>query len=155
MEIQIRRAGVEDLKHLVHHRLAMFEEMGYRDVLVLKGVEKSAIDYFSEALRAGTYVGWLAEEPERRKVVAGGGVVLAHWPGFPGEKRAERAWILNMYTEPEARRQGIAKRILEMVIEWCKERGLSTVSLHASDAGRPLYASVGFQPTNEMRLELR
>jgi GNAT superfamily N-acetyltransferase len=154
MEIQIRRAGVEDLKHLVHHRVAMFEEMGYRDALVLRGVEKAALEYFSEALRAGTCVGWLAEE-EHGKVVAGGGVVLAHWPGFPGENRAERAWILNMYTEPEARRQGIAKRILEVVIEWCKERGLNTVSLHASDAGRPLYASVGFRPTNEMRLELR
>jgi GNAT superfamily N-acetyltransferase len=153
MEIRIRRAAVEDLKHLVHHRLAMFEEMGYRDALVLRGVEKAAMGYFREALRVGTYVGWLAEGHGR--VVAGGGVVLAEWPGFPGENHAERAWILNMYTEPEARRQGIAKRILEATIEWCRERGLSTVSLHASDAGRPLYASMGFRPTNEMRLELR
>lgn len=154
MEIQIRRAGVEDLKHLVHHRLAMFEEMGYCDALVLHGVEKAAKEYFSEALRAGTYVAWLAEQGGA-KVIAGGGVVLAPWPGFPGESGAERAWILNMYTEPEARRRGIAKRILEVLIGWCRERGLSTVSLHASDAGRPLYASAGFRPTNEMRLELR
>jgi GNAT superfamily N-acetyltransferase len=155
MDIHIRRADVEDLKHLVHHRLAMFEEMGFRDSLVLNGVEKAASEYFNEALRTGTYLGWLAEEQDHGKVVAGGGVVLAHWPGFPGEDRAERAWILNMYTEPEARRQGIAKRILGVMIKWCSQRGLSTVSLHASDAGRPLYESVGFHPTNEMRLKLR
>jgi GNAT superfamily N-acetyltransferase len=154
MEIQIRRAGEEDLKYLVHHRLAMFEEMGCCDSLVLQGVAKAASEYFSEAVRSGTYVGWLAEQ-HQAKVIAGGGVVLAPWPGFPGENRAERAWILNMYTEPEARRQGIAKQILEVVIEWCRARGLSMVSLHASDAGRALYASMGFRPTNEMRLELR
>jgi len=28
------------------------------------------------------------------------------------------------------------------------------VSLHASDDGRKLYEELGFQPTNEMRLEL-
>jgi hypothetical protein len=28
------------------------------------------------------------------------------------------------------------------------------VSLHASDFGRPLYESLGFRPTNEMRLKL-
>jgi GNAT superfamily N-acetyltransferase len=155
MEIHVRRASVEDLKHLVHHRLAMFEEMGYRDPLALTGVEKASSEYFSEALRSGTYVGWLAEKQQDGKVVAGGGVVVARWPGFPGENRAERAWILNMYTEPEARRQGVAKRLLELIVNWCRERGLSTVSLHASDFGRPLYEAAGFHPTNEMRLKLR
>jgi GNAT superfamily N-acetyltransferase len=133
----------------------MFEEMGYRDAATLDSVDKASRKYFSQALRAGTYVGWLAEESSGRKVVGGGGVVIAPWPGFPGEKRAERAWILNMYTNHEVRRQGVAKRLLEMMIDWCRKQGYSTVSLHASAAGRPLYESMGFQPTNEMRMNLR
>ena len=39
MEIHIRKAGVEDLKHILHHRRAMFEEMGFRDTPVLDRVE--------------------------------------------------------------------------------------------------------------------
>jgi hypothetical protein len=40
------------------------------------------------------------------------------------------------------------------MIAWCREQGYKTVALHASDEGRPLYESLGFQPTNEMRLHL-
>ncbi len=153
MEIHIRKASVEDLKHILHHRRAMFEEMGFRDTAVLDRVEELSREYFGEAIRIGTYRGWLAEELNVQ-IVGGGGVVIADWPGYPGENHAERAWILNMYTEPRARRCGVAKRLLEVMIEWCRTRGFSAVSLHASSAGRPLYETVGFQQTNEMTLKL-
>jgi GNAT superfamily N-acetyltransferase len=153
MEIRVRKAGIEDVKHITHHRRAMFEEMGYQDAAVLDSIERISREYFSEALRVGTYNGWLAEDLSGL-VVAGGGIVIAPWPGHPNETRAERAWILNMYTVPGVRRQGLAKRLLGVMIEWCRQRGFSAVSLHASSQGRPLYESIGFQQTNEMRLHL-
>jgi GNAT superfamily N-acetyltransferase len=153
MEIHIREAGVEDLKHILHHRRAMFEEMGFRDTAVLDRVEDLSREYFSEALSLGTYRGWLANE-WNGQIVGGGGIMVADWPGYPGENHAERAWILNMYTEPRARRCGVAKRLLEVMIEWCRIKGFNSVSLHASSAGRPLYETVGFQQTNEMTLKL-
>jgi GNAT superfamily N-acetyltransferase len=153
MQILIRTANVDDLNHLVHHRRAMFEEMGFRDPAVLDQVDRSSQEYFSESLRTGAYKAWLAEDPNGR-VVAGGGIVIADWPGFPGETLAKRAWILNMYTEPEARRAGVANKLVQIIIDWCRAAGFRTVSLHASSAGRPLYESAGFQPTNEMRLTL-
>jgi GNAT superfamily N-acetyltransferase len=153
MEIPIRPAHHGDLMHIVHHRRAMFEEMGYRDHAVLDQVDQSSREYFGEALRTGAYKAWLAEDPSGR-VLAGGGIVIADWPGYPGESLAKRAWILNMYTEPEARRRGIAKKLLEAIIDWCRTAGFRTVSLHASPAGRPLYEFAGFQQTNEMRLTL-
>jgi GNAT superfamily N-acetyltransferase len=153
MEILIRKAGVDDLKDILHHRRAMFEEMGFQDIATLDRVDDVSREYFTEALRIGTYKGWLAEEPNRR-IVAGGGIAIANWPGFPGENLAKRAWILNMYTEPEARRCGVAKRLLQAMLDWCRTTGFRTVSLHASPAGRPLYEAVGFQSTNEMKLTL-
>ncbi len=153
MEIHIREAGVEDLKHILHHRRAMFEEMGFQDTAVLDGVESLSREYFSKALRIGRYRGWIAEGLNGQ-IVGGGGIVIADWPGYPGENHAERAWILNMYTEPGARRRGVAKRLLEAMIEWCCTKGFRAVSLHASSAGRPLYETMGFQQTNEMMLKL-
>ena len=153
MQFHIRKADLKDLTHLVHHRRAMFEEMGYQDPAVLSQVEKSSQEYFSQALRIGAYQAWLAEDTNAR-IVAGGGIVVADWPGYPGEAFANRAWILNMYTEPEARRRGLAKQLLEVMLDWCRTKGFRTVSLHASSAGRPLYESAGFQPTNEMRITL-
>lgn len=154
MDIQIRRACAGDLEHILHHRLAMFEEMGSRDAAVLDQVEAVSREYFTEALRAGTYVGWMAED-SNAQVVGGGGIVVADWPGYPGENHAKRAWILNMYTEPEARRCGVARRLIQAMVEWCRGEGYRSVSLHASAAGRPLYEGMGFQPTNEMSLKLR
>ena len=60
-----------------------------------------------------------------------------------------------MYAEPGARRVGVARRLMEAMIEWCRDEGYGSVSLHASAAGRPLYENMGFQPTNEMTLKLR
>lgn len=153
MEIKIRNANLGDLNHIVHHRQAMFKEMGFRDPAVLVQVEESSREYFSEALRTGTYKAWVAEDANG-SAVGGGGIVIANWPGYPGENLAKRAWILNMYTEPEARRRGVAQKLLKVIIEWCRAAGFRSVSLHASPAGRPLYEATGFEPTNEMRLTL-
>lgn len=81
--------------------------------------------------------------------------MFAAWPGYPGENQAKRAWILNMYTEPGVRRSGVARRLMQAMVAWCRGEGYGSVSLHASDAGRPLYESIGFQPTNEMTFKLR
>lgn len=154
MEIKIRRACTEDLKHILRHRLAMFEEMGFGDGAVLDQVEASSREYFTEALRSGAYLGWMAESLDGQ-VVGGGGIVAAAWPGYPGQNLAKRAWILNMYIEPRARRCGVARRLMQTMIEWCRCEGYGSVSLHASETGRPLYESMGFTPTNEMSLKLK
>ena len=153
MEIKIRRAYAEDLRHILRHRLAMFEEMGFRDAAALAPVRAVSQEYFTEAFRAGTYLSWLAED-RNGQVVGGGGIVVAAWPGFPGENHASRAWILNMYTEPRARRCGVARKLMQAMLDWCRSQGYGAVSLHASEAGRPLYESMGFQPSNEMTLKL-
>jgi hypothetical protein len=43
---------------------------------------------------------------------------------------------------------------MEAMISWCRGQGFRSVALHASEDGRRLYESLGFEPTNEMRLRL-
>ncbi len=131
----------------------MFREMGYLDDGLLDDVERAAISYFQTALPDGAYRAWLVEAEDGR-VVGGGGLLIAAWPGFPGEKQSRRAWILNVYTEPEYRRQEIAKGVVATILEWCRKEGFIAVALHASNDGRALYEAFGFGPTNEMRLRL-
>jgi len=138
----------------MHHRRAMFEEMGFRDASVLAAVDTASEKYFKKALPTGAYQAWMAED-SNGQVVGGGGIVVTAWPGYPGESLAERPWILNMYTEPEARGRGVARRLMETMVAWCRQRGYGAVSLHASAVGRPIYESIGFQQTNEMSLKLK
>ena len=60
--------------------------------------------------------------------------------------------ILNMYVERKYRRKGIARALMEAMLAWCRENGFTSVGLHASEEGRPLYEQLGFKPTNEMSL---
>ncbi len=65
-----------------------------------------------------------------------------------------RGNILNIFTEPEFRRRGLARRLMETVLAWCRANRIDHIVLHASNDGRPLYESMGFQPSNEMRIKL-
>jgi ribosomal protein S18 acetylase RimI-like enzyme len=65
-----------------------------------------------------------------------------------------RGYINGVYVEPARRRRGIARELTTAAIAWLRERGCVAVRLRASDAGRPLYASLGFVPGAEMELFL-
>jgi GNAT superfamily N-acetyltransferase len=149
MSYSLREANLADLETLTYHRYAMWRDMG-RDPRTLETVKSVALEYFLAAIPNGTYRGWVAECDG--KIVGGAGIVVSAWPGNVGSTLASRAMILNMFVEPHYRRRGIARSLMEVMIAWCKSAGYSYVGLHASDEGRPLYESLGFQPTNEMRL---
>ena len=60
---------------------------------------------------------------------------------------------MNMYTHPEYRRRGIATKMLDILVKEICERGITAISLEATDMGRPLYEKYGFiNMENEMEL---
>ncbi len=150
----IRQATAADAPIIVHHRRAMFTDMGLGDSKDLDAMEATFAPFVTRALGSGLYHGWLAET-KGGQVVAGGGLIVHEWPARPGNPSdPRRAYILNVYTEPDHRKQGLARRIMTSIIAWCHAEGFKAVSLHASNFGRPLYESLGFERTNEMRLRL-
>ncbi len=152
-ETRIREATVEDLGEIMRHRRCMFQDMGFGDAAALDAMEATSAPFIKTGLQDGSYREWLVEIAGR--VVAGGGVLILGHPSSPRDPSPRRAWILNMYTEPEYRGRGLAKSIVETSIGWCREQGFAWVSLHASEAGHHLYENLGFKPTNEMRLSLK
>jgi GNAT superfamily N-acetyltransferase len=153
-DITIRLATIGDVPIIVHHRHAMFFDMGHTNLAALDAMDASFVPYVARALSDGSYRGWLAQTSDGR-VVAGGGLIVHEWPSrpvIPAEPR--RAYILNVYTEPAYRGRGLARRVMTDIVEWCRAKGFRSISLHASVFGRPLYESMGFEPTNEMRLKL-
>jgi GNAT superfamily N-acetyltransferase len=150
--VTIREATPADLDVVMHHRRSMFADMGDRGHAALDAMDASSRPLFARALADGSYRGWLAQEDGR--VVAGGGIIMLPYHSSPRDPKPRRAWIVNMYTEPGYRRQGLARRLMDAMIGWCRSQRMAAVYLHASDEGRPLYESLGFRPTNEMRLHL-
>src|SRR5271169_5400861 len=111
-EMSIRPATLEDLDLILHHRTAMFSDMGCRDAARLAPMRESWEAFLRRGLVDGTYCGWLAATAAGR-VVAGGGIAIVPWPGSPDDPAPRRGWIQNVYTEPEFRHRGLARQIME------------------------------------------
>jgi GNAT superfamily N-acetyltransferase len=102
------------------------------------------------------YIGLLTtsvDEPET--IVAGAGVQLQ--PILPGPLvvstigEGRQGTIVNVFTEPQWRRRGIAGLLLKEISTWSKNEQIDRLVLHASDEGRSIYERLGFTESNEMR----
>lgn len=61
----------------------------------------------------------------------------------------KRAHLMNVYTNPHYRRQGIAAKMVTMLIDEARKRGVTEISLDATESGRPLYKKLGFEESEE------
>jgi len=150
---RIRPAAPADLPIVLDHRRRMFEEMGYTDPAALDAMTEASTPLLSRGLTDGSYRGWIVEA-DPGGAVAGGGVLVLDFQAHPADPRPKRAFVVNVFTEPAHRRRGLARRIMGTIIDWGRAEGLRSLYLHASDDARPLYESLGFSATNEMRLSI-
>jgi GNAT superfamily N-acetyltransferase len=153
MAWKLRRATEGDLLTLVRHRDAMWMEMGRVAPGEPDPTSRAYGEWLAERMRRGTLTAFIAEEGGR--VLASGGVWVQEVQPRPGHPCTQWGYILSIYTEPPARSRGLAKAIVQACIDRAKAAGCTRATLHASDAGRPLYEEFGFEPTSEMWLDLR
>jgi GNAT superfamily N-acetyltransferase len=153
---RIRRATVHDAAIIAWHRARMFHDMGEVASHAFETLRAKARARLEDWLERGDYVGWLASPADKPGIIVGGAGVQLQ-PILPrplstsaiGEGR--QGTIVNVFTEPEWRRRGVAALLLEEIIEWSRKERLDRLVLHASEDGRALYDRLGFVPGNEMR----
>jgi GNAT superfamily N-acetyltransferase len=149
----VREATVEDAPILARQRRLMFDAINTMPDDEGDAMEAAILAYIQRAMPAGTFRSWVVEH--RGGIVAGGGLQLRTLMPRPGHVDfAPEGLIVSMWTEPEHRRRGLGRRVVEAILAWGRANGVGRFTLHASDDGRPLYELYGFRQTNEMRLTL-
>ncbi|MGO4289340.1 GNAT family N-acetyltransferase [Chitinophaga sp. RAB17] len=152
--ITYRKADITDIPQLVHLRLQFLKEIypkadNSQDVVLQDHLRV----YLTEHLSKNNFVNWFADA--EGKVVASAGIVFYNQPPLYHNLEGKVAYILNVYTLPAFRRKGIAKTLLQKLMEEAKERNTGKVSLHTSKDGRLLYEQFGFVAgDNEMTCQL-
>jgi RimJ/RimL family protein N-acetyltransferase len=158
-EFLVRRAEVADAAVIARHRARMFQDMGDISAGTFDEFLAASKQWTERALASDEYIGWLAAPKETRDlIVAGAGVQLrtvAPHPCRPPRDGAfaqgRHAIAINVFTEPEWRRRGVAGLLMGELLRWARQEKLDRLVLHASDEARSLYARMGFIATNEMR----
>jgi FolB domain-containing protein len=153
-EWKIRPAVVGDIPALVELRLGMFQSMGYSDPVDLEWLRRDSYEYMQKSLLAGEYLSWVADV--NGKAVASGGLVIRTAPPTIRNHTGLEGYVISVFTEPQWRRQGIARAIMTAILDYLRLKGIPAVTLRATDDGRPLYLSLGFNPDGwTMALDLK
>lgn len=148
MNLIYKKATLKDLDILIETRIEVLRAAnklsGDTD---MSEVERQSYDYYQKALCDGSHIAYLVFD--ENCVVGAGGVSFFQVMPTYNNPSGTKAYIMNMYTKPEYRRKGIAYKTLDMLIKDIKSKGISAISLEATEMGRPLYEKYGFVKMND------
>jgi GNAT superfamily N-acetyltransferase len=142
-DYRIRVATIDDVDALVHHRIAMFQDMGVS--LDTAAVDAAFRPWLLEMMPKGVYRAWVVEAGAQ--VISGGGITILPWPPGPRYFSGRLAFVYNVYTEPDHRRHGLGRMVMEAIHAWCREEGIGSLALNASRFGQSMYESLGYGVT--------
>ena len=114
-------------------------------------VEKESYEYYKNALETGEHIAYLVYD--NGAFIGAGGVSFYQVMPTYHNPTGKKAYIMNMYTAPEYRRQRIALHMLDLLVKDAKKQGVLQIALEATEMGRPLYEMYGFvKMEDEMEL---
>ena len=143
--VEIRIATKDDIELLMSSRLEMLKVVNNlpADYEYSEEIVRESRDYFLN----GDHITVLAIDDGK---VIGCASMSFMWimPTF-SHPTGRRAHLMNVYTRSEYRRHGIARKMVNMLIDETWKRGATEISLDATTMGRPLYESLGFTNSTE------
>jgi ribosomal protein S18 acetylase RimI-like enzyme len=151
--MEFRKATIREDNILVRHYLAIWESYGTPPDHFEVGPQDKVLHFIEEGRANRQLATFLAMDGD---VPAGSVSCQIHLTPYADVLKPavhKHGYIWSVYVEPSYRRQGISRRLTQLAVDYLRSIGCSAVVLHASDAGEPVYLSLGFQPAKEMRLK--
>ena len=137
--IEYRKLGKNDLDEFIRIRIGQLREEGATEDIALK---PALLDYYNRHMADGTFVSYIAVDGD--KIVGTSGMSFVEKPPYFGCPSGKLGLLSSMYTDNNYRRQGIAKKLLSMVVDEARAYGCGVVQITASDMGVLLYSDFGF-----------
>lgn len=147
--LKFRKIGMSDIPSITELRILQLKEEGASENF---DITTNLNDYFKKHLQDGTFVGWAALDND--EIIATSGMSFIEKPPYYSNPTGKIGILSSMFTIKEYRRKGVAKKLLEMVINEAKEYGCGTIYIMASQQGALLYESCGFK-RNENFFQLK
>ena len=152
----LRKATRDDIDELVKFRLGFLKE-DFKDMTKEQQIriKEELLDYFTRHI-GDDFIAYIAEE--NGEIVSSVFLVIIDKPANPHFLTGKIGNVLNVFTKCEYRKQGLASRLLNTMVEEAKTMQLSYLELMATECGYPLYKKIGFEkngPNNCVPMTLR
>lgn len=139
MKIDYRRLTENELDTFINMRINQLREEGAKEEIDLVPALK---DYYTRHMADGTFVSWLAFDGD--DIIGTSGMSFVEKPPYFGCPSGRIGLLSSMFTNPNYRRNGIAKELLSRVVNDARDYGCGTIQITASDMGGKLYTDFGF-----------
>lgn len=151
-KFEYKRATMEDIDEMVRTRIIVLRAANkLSDDEDMSVVEEESKAYYRRVLETGEHIAYLVYD--NGAFVGAGGVSFYQVMPTYHNPTGKKAYIMNMYTAPEYRRQGIAIHALDLLVKDVKEQGVLQIALEATYMVRPLHERYGFvKMEDEMEL---
>lgn len=140
MVVEYRKLTELDLDIFMEMRMLQLQEEGAEATFDLKPYLQ---DYYIRHLEDSTFVSWLAIDGN--KIVGTSGMSFVEKPPYYSCPSGKIGLLSSMYVVKEYRRKGIARFLLDKVVNEAKDFGCATIQITASDMGVLLYTDYGFK----------
>lgn len=140
MVITYKKLTEKELDTFIQIRIKQLREEGATEDIDLTPNLK---EYYKRHMNDGTFVSWLAMDGDT--IIGTSGMSFVEKPPYFGCPSGKIGLLSSMYTDPDYRRNGIAKELLSRVVNEAKDYGCGTVQITASDMGVKLYTDFGFK----------
>lgn len=149
---EYKKATIADIDELVRTRISVLRTANkLSNDVDMSLVEQESYEYYKSALETGEHIAYLVYDNEN--LIGAGGVSFYQVMPTYHNPTGKKAYIMNMYTASEYRRQGIAFHTLDLLVKDIRKQGISQITLEATEMGRPLYEKYGFvKMEDEMEL---
>lgn len=153
MDLIYKKANYSDIETLVNIRIQVLKAANrLNESTDMKNIEKELYSYYKEHLKEDNHIAYLVFNND--EFVGAGDIVFYKVMPTYHKPCGKRAYIMNMYTVPNYRRKGIAYKTLDLLVNEAIQRGITYISLEATEIGKPLYKKYGFvQLQDEMQFE--
>jgi len=139
--MQIRKVKHEDIDLLVENRVEFVTTI--RTIENIEEFKKYTKEYLEKHIEDGSIISYIAID--NSKIVSSAILCIYETLPIPSCLNGKIGLLLNVYTIKEYRRKGLAKKILNKVIEEAKLSEIGKIQLDYTDDGYPVYKKLGFE----------
>ncbi len=149
MNVTIKKAYIENIDELMKWRITVLREVFSVPLeKSLSDLEKENREYYLSEIESGGHIACFAYDGD--KIIGCGGVCIYREMPSPDNPSGKCAYLMNIFTDPNYRKNGVGKDVVEWLIAQAKSRGITKIYLETSSAGRALYRNLGFEDMRDM-----